>query len=109
LSEGERGANRALAHRVPEILARENLGLVKERHVTPEQYKACSAVEGHSVLTILRVDPLNDAELSEADAACANPATRARLCWKGANHLAEIERRLARYPNLARAMEGWTQ
>lgn len=109
LSEGERGANRALAHRVPEILARENLGLVKERHVTPEQYKACSVVEGRSVLTILRVDPLNDAELSEADAACANPATRARLCWKGANHLAEIERRLARYPNLARAMEGWTQ
>jgi len=109
LNDGERDSNRALARRIPEILARENFGLVKERNLTPEQFKACSAVEpvGRPVLTILRVDPLNDAELADADAAAADPATRIRLCWKGANHLADIERRLAHYPRLAHAVEGW--
>src|SRR5690242_3178239 len=65
LNDGERDSNRALARRIPEILARENFGLVKERNLTLEQFKACSAVEpvGRPVLTILRVDPLNDAEL----------------------------------------------
>jgi len=109
LNDGERDSNRALARRIPEILARENFGLVKERNLTPEQFKACSAVEpvGRPVLTILSVDPLNDAELADADAAAADPATRIRLCWKGANHLADIERRLAHYPRLAHAVEGW--
>jgi hypothetical protein len=110
LSNSERNANRALASRIPEILARENFGLVKERNLTPEQLKTCSNVEptGHPVLTVLRVDPLNDVELVEADAAAAaDPATRVRLCWKGAGHLAEIERRLVHYPRLAHAVEGW--
>jgi hypothetical protein len=111
LSDSERSANRALANRIPEILARENLGLVKERQLTLDQFKSCSAAEagGRAVCTILRVDPLNDNELGEADAACANRTTHVRLCWKGAGHLAEIERRLAQHPNLAHAIEGWTR
>ncbi len=110
LSDGERSANRAVAQRIPEILARENLGLVKELNLTLEQFKSCSVVEvvGRPTVTILSVDPLNDVELSEANAACANRTTHVRLCWKGAGQLAEIERRLEKYPMLARAIEGWT-
>jgi len=110
LSDAEHAANRALAHRIPEILARENLGLVRERSLTLEQFKSYSAVEeaGRPTLTILRIDPLNDAELNEADAACASRATRARLLWKGAGQLTEIERRLAQHPNLVHVIEGWT-
>src|SRR5579859_193716 len=86
LSDDERGANRALAQRIPEILARENLGLVKELNLTLEQLKSCSVAEmaGRPTVTILSVDPLNELELSEANAACANRTTHVRLCWKGA-------------------------
>src|SRR5579859_2652424 len=103
LSDDERGANRAVAQRIPEILARENLGLVKELNMTLEQFKSCSTVEmcGRPTVTILSVDPLSELELSAADAACTNRTTRVRLYWKGASQLAEIERRLALYPVLA--------
>jgi hypothetical protein len=107
LTDSDRVWNRALVCRIPEVLACENFGLVKERELTLDQLRSCSDVETVA-LTILLVDPLNDKELTEGDAACTNSSMRVRLYWKGASHLPEIERRLPHYPNLAGAIEGWS-
>jgi len=111
LPEKDRAWNRDMARRIPEVLAHERLGLLKERSLTAGQSindASAAPLSNHSV-TIIRADPLDDRELSAAEAACANKTTRVKLVWKGAAELAGVERRLLQYPRVAHAFDGWTQ
>ena len=91
-------------------MAHERLGLIKERQVAPDQViDGFSGIHSQpSEIQIVRVDPLNERDLVDAEIACTNPNTRVRLVWKGALQLTEIERKLVSHPKLAGAIEGWT-
>lgn len=109
LTEKDRESNRELARWVPTVLARVNCGLVREQVRTLAELQSCSKSKReceHNVC-ILRIDPLDDRELAGAEMACADSTTRVRLVWKGAAQLAEIENRIARYPKLGAAIDGW--
>lgn len=108
LAEKDQESNRDLARRIPAVLARANYGLVKEQTRTLEELEPSKLTgEREQSVSVLRIDPLDDRELAGAEIACANPTTRVKLVWKGAAQLAEIERRIARYPKLGAAFEGW--
>jgi len=111
LPEKDRYWNREMARRIPEILGQVRQGLMKERTLSASRIvQGPDAVPqiAHS-LTIIRVDPLADSELSAAERVCMNSSTRVRFVWRGGAHLAEIERRLLKYPSVAHAFEGWTR
>jgi voltage-gated potassium channel Kch len=110
LSEKERSSNRELARRMPTVLARANLGLARERCLTLDEIASRQGRQavGDNTTFVVRVDPLDDRELAEAEIACANSTMRVRLAWRGPGRLAEIEQKIAGYPKLNAAVEGWT-
>ena len=110
LSEKERKPNRDRARRIPAVLARGNLGLVRERVLKLAEAVSCQDRRPPSDHTtfVICVDPLEDDELAKAEIACTNPTTRVRLVWKGPGRLPEIEHKIAGYPRLNAAFEGWT-